>query len=218
RSDRAGAGQRLHASRNVDAIAINIAPVDDDVTDVDADTEFDPAIFGNGNATCGNGTLDFDGTANGINRTWKFNQDPVTCSFDDTAPILRNLRINQFVAASLERRKSSFLVSTHQAAVTSNIGRENGSQPSFDPRLGHKGRPAPLYFELSLWLRARCVYRSNNVRFGSSADICSAKRYVRFTLESGHLQRTSPCPLWAKSGTSRIWVAGLQYPRGGGGL
>src|SRR5262249_55995362 len=80
KADLAGAGQRLHASRNVDAIAINIAPVDDDVTGVDADTEFDPAIFGNGNATCGHGTLDFDGTANGINRTWKFNQHPITCS------------------------------------------------------------------------------------------------------------------------------------------
>jgi hypothetical protein len=39
-----------------------------------------------------------------------------------------------------------------------------------------------------------------NVRFGSKADICSAKRHVRFTPNSGHLQRTSPCPLCAKSG------------------
>ena len=30
-----------------------------------------------------------------------------------------------------------------------------------------------------------------NVRFGSKADMCSAKRHVRFTPESGHVQRTS---------------------------
>src|SRR5262249_13648913 len=30
------------------------------------------------------------------------------------------------------------------------------------------------------------VKRAPNVRFGSEADICSAKRDVRFTLESGH--------------------------------
>src|SRR5262249_35571257 len=34
---------------------------------------------------------------------------------------------------------------------------------------------------------------------GSKADI-SAKFYVRFTPESGLLQRTGRCPLWAKSG------------------
>ena len=38
-----------------------------------------------------------------------------------------------------------------------------------------------------------------NVRFGSKADICSAKRHVRFTPDSGHVQRTSRCPLCAKS-------------------
>jgi hypothetical protein len=38
------------------------------------------------------------------------------------------------------------------------------------------------------------------VRFGSEADICGAKRHVRFTPESGHVQCTSLCLLWAKSG------------------
>ena len=39
-----------------------------------------------------------------------------------------------------------------------------------------------------------------NVRFGSEADICSAKGHVRFTPESGHVQCTSSCPLCANSG------------------
>ena len=30
-----------------------------------------------------------------------------------------------------------------------------------------------------------------NVRFGSKADMCSAKRHVRFTPESGHVRCTS---------------------------
>ena len=41
---------------------------------------------------------------------------------------------------------------------------------------------------------------NRDVRFGSKADICSAKRHVRFTPKSGHLQRTSRCPLCANSG------------------
>ena len=42
-----------------------------------------------------------------------------------------------------------------------------------------------------------------NVRFGSLADILQYGSYVRFTPESGHVQRTSPCPLCANSGHFR---------------
>ena len=38
------------------------------------------------------------------------------------------------------------------------------------------------------------------VRFGSKADIRTAERYVCFTPESGHVQRTSTCLLCANSG------------------
>jgi len=41
------------------------------------------------------------------------------------------------------------------------------------------------------------------VRFGSQADICSAKRHVRFSSESGHVRCTGLCLLWAKSGHGR---------------
>jgi len=39
-----------------------------------------------------------------------------------------------------------------------------------------------------------------DVRFGSEADMYSARAHVRFTPESGHVQCTRPCLLWAKSG------------------
>ena len=41
-----------------------------------------------------------------------------------------------------------------------------------------------------------------DVRFGSKADICSAKRHVRFTPNSGHMRCNSVCPLSANSGHS----------------
>ena len=43
-----------------------------------------------------------------------------------------------------------------------------------------------------------------DVRFGSKADMCSAKRHVRFTPESGHVRCTTLCPLSANSGHSSI--------------
>ena len=42
--------------------------------------------------------------------------------------------------------------------------------------------------------------RKVDFRFGSKADMCSAKRHVRFTPESGHVRRNFVCPLCANSG------------------
>ena len=39
-----------------------------------------------------------------------------------------------------------------------------------------------------------------NVRFGSKADICSAKEHVRYSPKSGHQPATLPCPLCAMNG------------------
>jgi len=40
------------------------------------------------------------------------------------------------------------------------------------------------------------------LRFTPKADMCAAKGHVRFTPESGHVQCTSSCLLWANSGHS----------------
>src|SRR5215472_11116948 len=72
KADRAGAGERLHASGNVDAIAIDIALVDDDVTNIDTDSELNPTIFGNDSVALGHGSLDLHGATGCVNRTRKF--------------------------------------------------------------------------------------------------------------------------------------------------
>src|SRR5262245_23740396 len=50
--------------------------------------------------------------------------------------------------------------------------------------------------------RLRLAHRKEptDVRFGSSADICGAKRHVRFTPESDIKRDIVECPLWANSG------------------
>jgi hypothetical protein len=44
------------------------------------------------------------------------------------------------------------------------------------------------------------LQRTRDVRFGSIADVCTAKGHVCFTPESGHVQCTSSCLLWANNG------------------
>src|SRR5262249_25535252 len=52
-----------------------------------------------------------------------------------------------------------------------------------------------------------------HVRFGSEADICSAKGHDCFTPESGHVQCTTRCQLWVKSRHSQRNKACPLYPR-----
>jgi hypothetical protein len=53
-----------------------------------------------------------------------------------------------------------------------------------------------------IWKRSSMT--TDDVRFGSKADICSAKAYVRSYSKSGHVQRNSACLLCAKSGRDTI--------------
>ena len=51
------------------------------------------------------------------------------------------------------------------------------------------------------FLRSR---HKGHVRFGSKADICSAKRHVRSYSKSGHVRCNSVCPLCAMCGRLRV--------------
>ena len=56
--------------------------------------------------------------------------------------------------------------------------------------------------------------QGGDVRFGSKADMCSAKSHVRFTPKSGHVQCNSACPLSANSGHGVLippWTVVLPF-------
>jgi hypothetical protein len=119
-------GQILHAGSDVDAVTVNIALVDDYVSDVDTDAELDSTIFGNGGVSLDHCALDFHGAAHSIDSACEFHQGTIPSGLDDAAAVLGDLGIDEFATASLERSESAFLVNTHQAAVTGDIGREDG--------------------------------------------------------------------------------------------
>ena len=71
----------------------------------------------------------------------------------------------------------------------------------------HREIPSPHYYPQargpSERLRRRAIGKGGpNVRFGSKADMCSAKRHVRFTPKSGHVRCKVGCLLSANSGHS----------------
>ena len=108
---------------------------------------------------------------------------------------------NESLAAVLIRELQ--LVSAHKPAVTDDVAGKNGCQLPFGSR-SHQDGTVNLPISKSAYVRRDgSVYPVDDVRFGSQADICSAKRHVRFTPESGHVQCTRPCPLWANNGLMR---------------
>ena len=127
--DAAGLGERLQPRGHVDAVAINIVVVADDVADVDADAELDAPIGWHIGIAFGHAALDFDGAAHSIDDADEFHQHAVAGGLDDAAPVLGDLGIDQFLAMRLELAKRAFLVDAHQPAVAGDVARENRGQP-----------------------------------------------------------------------------------------
>ena len=88
--DRAGTGQRLDSGGDIDPVAVDVALVDDNVTDVDAYAELNPTIFGNIGIAFGHGALDLHGAADGVNSACELDQRTVARRLDDTAAMFRN--------------------------------------------------------------------------------------------------------------------------------
>src|SRR5262249_17405909 len=81
----------------------------------------------------------------------------------------------------------------------------NSSHLTMERRVQHptlNDRSATHVFVAAIGTTA--FLRSTAVRFGSLADICSAKRHVRFAPKSGHVRCKRECPLWAKSGHNTL--------------
>ena len=79
---------------------INIALVDDDVADIDADAEFDAALFGDAGVALGHDALDFEGAARGIDGAGEFDKHTVARGLDDAAAMFGDFWINNDLAAS----------------------------------------------------------------------------------------------------------------------
>ena len=83
--------QRLQPSRHVYAIAPHIAAVDDDVADIDANSELDPPLLRHVGVASRNGALNLDGTAYRSYRARELHQQPITGDPDNSASVLRYL-------------------------------------------------------------------------------------------------------------------------------
>jgi hypothetical protein len=93
--DPAGLGQRFEASRNIDAVAVDIASVLYDVAEIDPHPKFDAAIGRHIDVSLGHLALHFNRTTHRVDHAAKLDQQAVPGGFYDAAVMLLDLGIGE---------------------------------------------------------------------------------------------------------------------------
>jgi hypothetical protein len=124
-ADSAGLGKRLQACGDIDPVAEDVAALDDDVAEVDADAKPDAPLVGHFRLAVEHAALHLGGTAHRIDDARKFGQHAVASGLDDAAAMLGDLRIDQLPAVRLEAFERAFFVGAHQARIARHIGGED---------------------------------------------------------------------------------------------
>jgi hypothetical protein len=88
-------GQRLETCRDVDAIAIDVVVIADDVADVDADAELDSPVRGHLRVALNHSALNIDCAAYCVDNADEFNQHAVARRLYDATAVLDNLRVTR---------------------------------------------------------------------------------------------------------------------------
>ena len=132
-----GSANAFEPGGDVDAVAVDVVVVADDVAEIDADAELDAPLGRHIGIALGHLALHLDRAAHRIDDAGEFDQHAVAGGFDDAAAMLRDLGIDEFAPDRLQRRERAFLVVAHQPRIAGDIGRQNRRQSPFDPLLAH---------------------------------------------------------------------------------
>src|SRR5262249_1579612 len=120
--DAARFGQRLQPGGYVDPTSIKVAALDQDITEIDTDSQYDVLAFRRIAISSSHGLLQLDGTLHGVNSARELDQYAITRDLEDAAPVLSDQRLKDFLTTRLERGQRACLVGLHQPAVANHIG------------------------------------------------------------------------------------------------
>jgi hypothetical protein len=113
--------QAFKAHRDIDAIAEDVAILDDDVACVDADAQLDAVVGGHTGVALGHLALHLDGTARGMHHTAQLDQQPIAGDLDDAPPCsaIFGLKRSWHSAWRRSSRPSSSALITREYPATS---------------------------------------------------------------------------------------------------
>src|SRR5262249_32136075 len=124
-------GDRLDARRDVDSVPQQIATLDDDVAQVDADAKPHARGLRQMLVACTQRGLNFRRAPNSLHRGRKLCEDRVACGVERAAPVRLQELVEDF-AMTPKDLDGTLLVFTHHPAVSEYVGHEDRREPAFD--------------------------------------------------------------------------------------
>src|SRR4029077_17444908 len=92
-ADRARRGQRLETGRDIDAVAEDVVPIDDNIAHVEPDAELNAAFGWHIHVALGHLALDVDGAPNRIDDAGELDEQAVAGGLDDAAAMFGDFRL-----------------------------------------------------------------------------------------------------------------------------
>jgi hypothetical protein len=135
-ADAAGLRDPLQPRGDVDPVAKDIVVVDDDVTDMNADAEFDPVVLWHVGILPGHAALDFNRKARRIDCAGEFDQHAVAGRLDYPSAMRGDGGIDQGPSKRLQPGKRTFLVGAHETAISGDIRRQYSRKSPFHALFG----------------------------------------------------------------------------------
>src|SRR5215469_1929789 len=123
-----GRGQPLQPSGDVDAVSVNVIAVGNHVAEIDPNAEPDPPLLAHLRLALGHPALDLHGASDGINYTGELRQEAIAGVLHSAAPVLRDLRLDQFPEMRLQAFVRAFLIGAHKAGIAGDISGEDRSK------------------------------------------------------------------------------------------
>jgi len=119
--DLAGIGDTFEPSGNVDAVAVDVVYLDDNVAKIDANSIFDPMMLRQRRVAADQILLDDDAASDGFDGTVENRDEAVACGFDELPVVLDDAGFDEITLDPLDARVRSLFIDLHQPAVAGDI-------------------------------------------------------------------------------------------------
>src|SRR4029079_14907385 len=103
-------GNSLKPRCNVDGITIDVVRLDNNVTEIDANSILYPLFACQRRVTPDHALLDDDGAADGFDRAVEHGEKAITRAFNESSMMLDDRGLDEFASMPLHPRVSSFLI------------------------------------------------------------------------------------------------------------
>ena len=107
-------GKSFEAGSDVDAITVNVSVLDDDVAEIDADSELNALCVRDAGIVLGHTLLHCHRAGDGFDNAGKLDKEAVSGGLDNATLVNGDLRIDQLAPVGSEPRECTLLVGAHQ--------------------------------------------------------------------------------------------------------